>query len=324
MLGAVGAPVILVLSDLWQPFPGGAERLMFNLARYLHQRGERVHVLTGYEHAEQLDGPPVTSMPIGVFDTRDEGAELIKAAIAEHRPEVIVAHHLYASQFEPELIGSGVPLIHVVLNGQRIRGAAAAVYISRWVRERTRPEPGDLTITPPVFSDVVAAEHGDAIGFIKPIEHKGVALVYEIAEAMPDRPFLILRGEWQTLEDIRYLPNVAFMEPVVDMRDFYRRCRVILMPSLSEDAGTVAQEAAANGLPCISSAVGGLAETNAGGILLDPADARPWIVAIQSLDAPGFYAETVTRQGAALTALDHVALLARFADRVRDVRRCYT
>lgn len=288
-----------MLSDLWQPFPGGAERLMFNLARDLMRRGEDVHVLTGYENAEQLDGPPVSSAPIGVFDTREQGAAIVSAFVAALEPDVIVAHHLYAFQFERELLSFDVPLVHVVLNGKRIEHAALAVYISQWVRDRGNVRDGDLVITPPVFAaDVQALRHGECIGFIKPIEHKGVELFYAIAEAMPEREFLVLRGEWQDLEDIRALPNVAFMEPVRMISEFYEHVRMVLMPSLSEDAGTVAQECAVNRIPCVSSNVDGLAETNAGGITLNPGlvSLDGWLAAIRVLDYPRVYEGTVERQ----------------------------
>lgn len=313
------APVlILVLSDLWVPFPGGAERLLFNIARDLHRRGEDVHVLTGYEAAQRFDGPPFTAVD---FTTdRDAGGRILAERIAALRPQVILTHHHYAFRFEPELVTSGVPFVQVVLNGYRIPEAALAVYISQWVKETTGgSQPGDLTLTPPAMDDVVAATHGEAIGFIKPLPHKGVELVYRLARRMPRRPFLILRGEWQDLEVIRPRSNITFMEPVEDIRDFYARCRLILVPSCSEDAGTVAQEATRNGLPCLSTAVGGLAETNAGGILLDGGDVRAWLRAIYAMDSPGRYAAAVRSQAAHLDATDHGATLDVLAERVREL-----
>lgn len=291
---------VLVLSDLWPPFPGGAERLAFNLARDLLRRGHTVQVLTGYHEALEFDGPPVTSAPIPVFDNQPEGAVIVAGAIEAFRPDVVLTHHLYANQFHDTIAAAGVPFIHIVLNGARLPDAALGVFISRWVAAAGGAVPGDLTFIPPAFDDVVASTHGDAIGFIKPIEHKGVALLYRIAAALPDRQFLVLRGEWQNLEIIEPAPNIEFVEPVVDMRDFYARVRVMLMPSRSEDAGTVAQEATANGLPCISSNVDGLAETNAGGIQLDRDDLDGFVAAIRSLDDPAVYAARVAAQVAGL------------------------
>lgn len=309
--------VILVLSDLWLPFPGGAERLMFNLARDLMRRGEQVAVLTGYELPQQFDGPVVYRADIPADAA---GWARIHEAIVRLDPDVIVVHHLYARWFELPLSGLGIPIVQVVLNGSRMRSAALAVYISRWVHDRADPRPEDLIITPPAFDDVIAATHKSGVGFIKPIEHKGVELFYAIAARMPERRFVVLRGEWQTLEDIRELPNVEYLQPVDDIRDFYAEVDVLLVPSRSEDAGTVAQEATLNGLPCVSSNVDGLAETNAGGLQLDRDDLDGWVAAIGWLDVLTNYSMTVQRQREYLESTRRDEALDVLAGRIRGLR----
>lgn len=309
---------ILVISDLWMPFPGGAERLQYNIARHLMRCGFEVNVVTGYGPAKQFDGPVV--VPLTTIDA-DHGAEIIRDLIAYDQPDVILTHHYYAHMFGQVMVDSGIPVVQVVLNGNRLPGAALAVYISRWVRDQAGDaQPQDIVMTPPAFDDVVAETHGDAIGFIKPIPHKGVELVYAIAAAMPERRFVILRGEWQNLEVIRPAPNIEFMEPVDDIREFYARCRLILMPSLSEDAGTCAQEATMNGLPCLSTNVGGLLETNRGGVLFHRADpAETWAAAIRSLDPPLHYLSMVRSQRKALERADHAGSLDLLAQRIKGL-----
>lgn len=311
---------VLFLSDLWPPFPGGAERLQFNLARDLYRRGHDVTVLTGYAPALQFDGPPLTIREdIGVFQNRDAGAEIVKAHLELVAPKVVVTTHLYAGQFSPELIAYGAPLVHLILNGGRIPEAFLAVYISEWIREKAGDaKPGDMLITPPVFDDVVADVHGDAVGFIKPIEHKGIDMLYRVAERLPRQRFVVLRGEWRDIEIIRDdLPNVEYMEPVDDMRDFYEECRMVLMPSRSEDAGTVAQECALNGIPCVSSNVDGLAETNRGGVCLDRDDLEGFVRWVLRLgDTPALVRKIVARQLAGLETTDQQARLDEFAGRI--------
>lgn len=315
--------MILVLSDLWVPFPGGAERLMFNLARDLMRRGEDVAVVTGYHPAKQFDGPRVMSVVVPAGDERAHGVERLKTLIYELAPDLILTHHYWAFEFERELVATGIPIVQIVLNGHRIPEAAMAIFISQYVLNQTctaeaPPRHNDMVITPPAFPDVIASRHGDAIGFIKPIHHKGVDLVYDIARALPDRQFVILRGEWQDIETIVELPNVEFMEPVDDIRDFYARCRLVLMPSLSEDAGTVAQECTLNGIPCISSSVGGLDETNFAGVRLHGRDPAMWAEAIQLLDSPARYMDVVLRQGLS-NPTHQIELLELFHDRIRAI-----
>lgn len=308
---------IMVLSDLWVPFPGGAERLMFNLARSLHQRGHQVQVLTGYHRAQVFDGPAVTVAPLGVREHRDDGVEDVLGFVGAWEPDVILTHHFYASQFGAELVATGRPVVHVVLNGARLKGCAFAVYITSWVAKHCDALGTDMVVMPPAFGDVAADTHGDAIGFVKPIEHKGVETVYALAELLPDRQFVILRGEWQNIEIIRDdLPNVEYMEPVHDMRDFYARCRLLLMPSRSEDAGTVAQEATVNGLPCISSDLEGLIETNGGGIRLHPLDTAAWATTIEALDDPIMYDAIVRSQRAHFDRVNYPGQLDTFAARI--------
>lgn len=290
------------ISDGWVPFPGGAERMIFNIAREMKNRGHEISVLTSYMKAYEFDGIKPTWISIGVhcYDhqpghTHADGWKDIKGFLDQHKPDVIITHHFFAREFAKELFGGPIPVVNLMYNGPRLP-ADLTVYITEHVYKTSGGRPGDMIIMPPAFGDIVASSHGDFIGFIKPIPHKGISLIYSIAEKMPEKKFLILRGEWQDIEDIRRgIPNVFFMDPVHDMRTFYEKCRLMLMPSMSEDAGTVAQEAALNSIPCISSGVMGLKETNGGGIILSHVDSA-WVATIRDLDNPDYYNEIVNRQ----------------------------
>ncbi len=305
---------VVVVSDLWPPFPGGAERYCFNVSRHLMRAGHDVRVLTGYDPALQFDGPPVTVIDPGVRENHAHGAKVLMHAIDQLAPDVLLVHHFYAMEFERELTDQPVPLVQIVENGHRLPTAKLAVYISEHIRrECGDAQPQDLVMLPPAFADdpeIVAPERlWNAIGFIKPIAHKGVDLFYEIAGALPRRQFLVLRHEWHTIEHIEGHRNVTFLPPVARMADFWAQVRLVLVPSLVEDAGTVAQEATVNGVPCISSDVGGLPETNPGGVLLPPVGVRRWVAAIQRFDNPARYDLVVERQRRMLDHYGHVRRL---------------
>jgi glycosyltransferase involved in cell wall biosynthesis len=122
------------------------------------------------------------------------------------------------------------------------------------------------------------------------------------------------------LEVIRPAPNIEFMEPVDDIREFYARCRMVLMPSLSEDAGTVCQEATLNGLPCLSTNVGGLLETNRGGLLFMRADTpETWVASIRDLDNRAHYVTVVRSQRDHLAEADHAGSLDLLAQRIKGL-----
>ena len=90
-------------------------------------------------------------------------------------------------------------------------------------------------------------------------ENKGVHVFYELAERMSDVRFLGVEGT-HGKQEFRKLPNVEFMPVTQDMRDVWRKTRVVLMPSAYESYGMVAAEAQVNGIPVIANPTLGLQE----------------------------------------------------------------
>jgi glycosyltransferase involved in cell wall biosynthesis len=139
-------------------------------------------------------------------------------------------------------------------------------------------------------------------------QRKGAALTLAIARARPDIPFTLVRA-WEGLhklpEDIaieqeaRALANVRLVAPDKDMRHFYRRAKILLVPSVWEETwGRVVTEAQFNGIPVVASDRGGLVESvGDGGIVLShDGGIAPWVEAVGRLwDDPARYAEGVER-----------------------------
>lgn len=288
---------ILILSDLWTPFPGGAERYIANLGNELLKRGHEIHVLTSYERAKGDPGINLVYKSIGIRKENAAGWKLISEHIQSVKPDVILVHHLFAYEFE-KIYEQNIPVVQLVHSLDRQPKAKLAIFNSQFTAKGHGYKQGDLVILPPPAPDVVAASYGKFIGFVKPIAHKGAEFIYNIVPQLPEFQFLILRGEWQNIEIIENHPNVTFMQPVDDIREFYSLCRIVLMPSLAEDAGTIPQECALNCIPCISTNVGGLPETN-GGIVL-PYEEIPFIEAIRKLNDNRYYDTITTKQ------LEHV------------------
>lgn len=269
---------ILVISDLWLPFPGGAERYMRNMVLELLKRGHTVEVLTSYEPAQPETLFNLTYISIPVYGQHNLGWNIIWDKVQKFRPQLVITHHFFAGEF-PEMFSSlGVcPAVEVVHSRIRSR-AQMAVFNSHYTANAPGQWrlPRDMVILPMADPETKADTHGDYIGHIKPIGGKGIMMTYALAKRFPNRKFMILRGEWQGAETmISGCPNIEYMQPVKDIRDFYKHCRLLLMPSEREEAGTVPFEATINGIPCISSDVMGLPETNRGGIVM-PISTRPW------------------------------------------------
>jgi len=156
------------------------------------------------------------------------------------------------------------------------------------------------------------------VTFVNPQVLKGAAVVARIAKELgrrrPEIPFLIVEGragadDLGKLElDLSDLQNLNRMANTPDPRDFYRVSRIMLVPSLIENAALVAQEALANGIPVLASDRGGLPETlgDAGFVLTLPdrlfapgsravptaREVAPWVAIIERLwDDPGFEAK---------------------------------
>ncbi len=112
------------------------------------------------------------------------------------------------------------------------------------------------------------------VTFVNPEPRKGVHVFARIAEVLarrrPDIPVLLVEGAARTNVlarlgiDFGCLKNVKVMPNTPDPREFYAATRLILMPSLMENAGFVAMEAMTNGIPVLASNRGGLPETIGG------------------------------------------------------------
>ena len=129
--------------------------------------------------------------------------------------------------------------------------------------------------------------------FINPVRQKGVATVIALARRLPHRKFLIVecwplsRLERMKLRfATRSLPNITWRPSTLDMREVYRRARLVLVPSRWREAWCrVATEAHCSGIPVIATDIGGLPESvGSGGILIDSeAGAGEWENAVELL-----------------------------------------
>ena len=119
---------------------------------------------------------------------------------------------------------------------------------------------------------------GNSVLFVNPTPIKGVEIMFSLAAACPDIPFLVseswgLDPNWRAycLQRAASLPNIEWCAPTRDMRTLYAQTRTLLMPSLWEEAyGRTVVEAQINAIPVVASARGALPDTvGAGGILID-------------------------------------------------------
>ncbi len=136
------------------------------------------------------------------------------------------------------------------------------------------------TVVPPLVlpERYFVSQRGDRVLFVNPTPIKGVEIMFGLAAACPDIPFLVseswgLNPQWRAYCLLRAanLPNIEWSAPTRDMRPVFARTRTLLMPSLWEEAyGRTVVEAQINGIPVVSSNRGALPDTvGAGGIVVD-------------------------------------------------------
>ena len=131
------------------------------------------------------------------------------------------------------------------------------------------------------------------VTFINPVTVKGRDLAIEIARRCPEIPFSFIEGWPQSpkerdtlLYKISALSNVSLSAVQKDMRNVYGKCKILLAPSLWEEAyGRVATEAQFSGIPVVASNRGGLPEAvGPGGVVIDPdGPVEEWVSVIRDV-----------------------------------------
>lgn len=146
-----------------------------------------------------------------------------------------------------------------------------------------------LVLEPPIKE--IKATPGDCITLINISEAKGGRVLKTIAENMPDRKFIGVKGSYG--DQVLNMPtNVEIVENTSDLTEVYNRSRIVLMPSVYESWGMVGVEALSCGIPVIASDIWGLkASLGDAGIFLNRNKVEDWIDIINKMDDKKVYKE---------------------------------
>ncbi len=131
------------------------------------------------------------------------------------------------------------------------------------------------------------------VTFINTHPQKGLNIALQVAKNLPHIPFKFVEAwplsaaeKQELMTEISALDNVTFSEPVSDIREIYKKAKIVIAPSRWEEAyGRVGSEPQFSGIPVIATNIGGLPEAvGKGGILIDLEEkADIWSEAIQKL-----------------------------------------
>ncbi|MGH3712660.1 MAG: glycosyltransferase family 4 protein [Micromonosporaceae bacterium] len=328
-------------------FIGGAEVSQRLLAEALVQEGYRVTYIGGYEHSRtgrserrqlldrlaQFGIKPRNEPDCLRYAWRGVAclalpqcgiATALNDVIANDPPDLVISSQEGSGdllRLVPEHVTT-VGWLHSITDVglDALRASPRfALATSRFVASRCRAPAGTRVVTfyPPFAPPTEPVNEPDVtrrtILMVNPVPEKGSDVVHQLAAAMPDRPFTLVEG-WRPPDRIADLSNITHLPPQLSMDRLYRGARLLLVPSLVEEAfGRVVIEAGLHAVPAITSNLGGLPEAvAAGGMTLDPRDVDAWRTAIRDLDnAPAY-----TRYSDAARRNAETHLRRRFVDDV--------
>lgn len=295
---------------------GGSQSSTHELAQKLIERGHAVSVLCGIYHRDLLGYRVRLQLKLGRSVVRDmlPGYPTYRrwfvwddpeATLRRARPDVVMVTAGQPFRVAKAFARTGVPLVVYLRDVELHRNGGDpsdlpddTVYIanSRFTASRYRDTYGIDPIPVPPFVDASKYRTevtGENVTFVNPHPNKGRDIAFDVAERCPDIPFSFVEGwplndEDQKInaERLAACPNVTMRPRTRDMRSVYAKARVVMVPSLWDEAwGRIASEAHCSGIPVVASRRGGLAEsTGEGGILIDPdAPVDAWVDAVRRL-----------------------------------------
>jgi hypothetical protein len=282
----------------------GSETVLHNILRHLVEQG---HEVTAY----------VTAAPRSAEEMSYEGVRLVPVRSAMHgisklrtwQPQVTFTHHENAVttlQMRQRIRSRVFFLTH---NDMSITEMPLkmkpdfVVWNSEWVRASLTdrlPVAGRLqgmVMHPPLaWQDHVVGSPDailsrGAITLVNHNAHKGAHVLFGLAEMMPERRFIAVRGgHGEQVPIPRHLTNIEQWAQNPDMRPVWSNTRLVLMPSVYESYGLVSVEAGVSGIPVLAHPTPGLQEALGGaGFWCDRDDLQAYADTIEWLDEDAMY-----------------------------------
>jgi glycosyltransferase involved in cell wall biosynthesis len=162
-----------------------------------------------------------------------------------------------------------------------VRGACSVIAASPFLAEAARRLGArDVAIVPPpidVPEDVASPAEPPHVLYVGRLsEEKGILEFLEATEGLPR----VIVGDGPLRARV---PEAAGFVPPAELAPYYERAAVVCVPSRREGFGMTAREALAFGRPVVATAVGGLADLDAGVVHVSARDAPALRSAVEEL-----------------------------------------
>lgn len=214
----------------------------------------------------------------------------ISDVVSEYKPDIVIVQAGHPFELANAFAELKVPVVfyardvdfkknkEVLKKNKLIGFVANSEFTAKKLRDFANV---NAVVIPPLIDPEKYLVHdkGNAVVHIGLAAAKGVETSFQLAQKRPDIPFIFLESWPLPNKEFRkyqlraeQMPNVTVARRKSDMREVYRLCKILLVPSLWDEAwGRVVTEAQLSGIPVIASGRGGLPESvGRGGIIVPP------------------------------------------------------
>lgn len=306
----------------------GSEMVAHNLNKYLVSKGHQVRVILMQAGMHNVQVPYYY-----------EGVEVIgpPTQLDGYRWGDVLLTHLDFTQHTIQMgICAERPVVNFIHNSHPYQSIENAfkdnycVYNSQWIADKLKYKHPSMVFTPPCdwrqYDVTGDPNEREFITMINLDENKGGLILKRLAQAMPDRKFLAVKGSYSEPAEIGQVTdmpsNVTVLPNSPDILPIYRQTRILLMPSRYESWGRTATEAMCNGIPVICTPTPGLKENCQDAAIYiperGPIDRDPKTGKVLSHDGDAYNIQPLM---AAIKTLDNKKTYAKYSRAGRDRSR---
>jgi glycosyltransferase involved in cell wall biosynthesis len=331
---------VLAMFHAYVPVHGaGAETTAHALLRHLVAHGHQVDVIVskvdaGIPGDYEVDGITVhahqgkAQAPLWLNSTATRPDVIVchlentaRAAVLGQMYSIPVVQLLHNDMPETRRSTLRFPFALLVCNSDWL----AASYRDFWMASEVEPPAPVIRVHPVVRPAAYRTTPGKNVTLVNLTVGKGAAVLYALAQQLPQYSFLGVVGAYGVQVRRSDLPNVEIIDHVSTdamVEQVYARTKVVLMPSDYESYGRVGVEAMCSGIPVIAHPTSGLREAlGDAGLFHDRNELPAWVAELRRLHSPRGWSTSSQAALRWVSTLDPDAELTRWRTAIEEVGR---